>query len=357
MDINVFQTKEPKRKPNADQLGFGKYYTDHMFLMQYDPEQGWHDAKIVPYAPLSIEPAAAVFHYGQECFEGMKAYRGVDAKVRLFRPDRNAARFSATCRRMCIPEIRESDFADAVKAIVSLDAEWIPKAAASDVSLYIRPCAIATQVSLIPAPSSTYLFFIVCSPSGALHGNAPQGEKIFVEEQYTRAAPGGTGAAKCGGNYASAFAAQVRARERGCDQVLWLDSAAHRYIEEVGGMNVFFKIDGSVYTAPTASGTILSGVTRMSCIELLADWGYNVKEQPIPLDQIIDASCRGTLDEAFGTGTAAVISPIQEFSYKDSIIRVGDGLTGTVTRRLYETLTGIQRGTIADGKNWTVLVS
>jgi branched-chain amino acid aminotransferase len=355
MDIEIIKTKEPKRKPDAAQLGFGKYYTDHMFLMRYDPAQGWHDAKIVPYAPFSIEPAAAVFHYGQECFEGMKAYRGADAKVRLFRPDRNAARFSAAHRRMCIPEIQEADFVDAVKTLVSLDAEWIPTT--PDASLYIRPCTIATQASLLPTPGNAYIFFIICSPSGALHENAPQGEKIFVEEVYTRAAPGGTGAVKCGGNYASAFAAQAKARELGCNQVLWLDSAEHRYVEEVGGMNVFFKISDSVYTAPTASGTILPGVTRMSCIELLSDWGYDVKEQPVSIDRITDASRPGALEEAFGTGTAAVISPIREFLYKNTVIRVGDGLQGSVTRRLYETLTGIQWGKIADEKGWTVVVS
>jgi branched-chain amino acid aminotransferase len=355
MNIEVIHTKEPKRKPDAEGLGFGKYYTDHMFLMHYAPAQGWHDAKIAPYAPLSIEPAAAVFHYGQECFEGMKAYRGVDAKVRLFRPDQNAARFAATHRRMCIPEIPEEDFTEAVKALVSIDAEWIPTI--PDASLYIRPCTIATQVSLLPAPAGAYLFFILCSPSGALSGNALQGEKIFVEEGYTRAAPGGTGAVKCGGNYASAFAAQAKARELGCSQVLWLDSAAHRYAEEVGGMNVFFKISESIYTAPTASGTILPGVTRMSALELLSDWGYDVKEQSASIDQIADASRLGTLEEAFGTGTAAVVSPIREFLYKNTPIRVGDGSPGPVTRRLYETLTDIQWGKIADEKAWTVVVA
>lgn len=354
MDIRIQKTDSPKVRPNEAELGFGKFYTDHMFVMPFDRQNGWNGAEVVPFSNFSLSPASMVFHYAQECFEGLKAYRTPDGGVQLFRPDKNAERMAATHKRLCIPEIPVADFVQAVKTLVSVDRDWVPSA--PDTSLYIRPCTIATQPHLGVKPSDNYLFFIMCSPSGPYYEEGLDPVKIYVEDELTRAAPGGMGAAKCGGNYAASLYGQMKAHDQGYSQVLWLDGAERKYVEEVGAMNCFFVVDGEVLTAPTAPGTVLPGITRMSCMELLRDWGYTVKEQPIPIDDLMAAAQSGRLQEVFGTGTAAVVSPVGQLRYKGTTAHVGDGGIGAITKRLYDALTGIQWGRLPDDKGWTVRV-
>ncbi len=354
MEIQIKKSEKLKEKPQDEsKLGFGKAFTDHMFLMNYDADKGWHDARIVPYEPFQLDPASLVFHYAQECFEGMKAYRREDGKVQLFRPEKNAQRMNSTHRRLCIPEIPEKDFVQAVQALVSVEADWVPTE--ENTSLYIRPCTIATEQVLGVKPSDQYLFFIICSPSGPYYAEGVNPVKIFVEDTLIRSAPGGTGFIKCGGNYAASLAGQMKAHDLGYSQVLWLDGVERRYVEEVGSMNVFFVLDNEIWTAPT-DGTVLPGITRMSCIELMKDWGYTVHEEKIDIDTIIDGAKKGKLTEVFGTGTAAVVSPVKEIRYKDEDVLIGEGTMGAVTAKLYENLTGIQYGKLADEKNWVVPV-
>lgn len=353
MEIKITRTTTPKQKPQQDQLGFGKYYTDHMFVMQYDEGKGWHDAAIVPYAPIVLDPAGMVFHYGQECFEGLKAYRTEQGEIQLFRPDRNASRMADTHRRLSIPVLPERAFEEAVEALVAVESDWVPSE--PNTSLYLRPCTIATEAQLGVKPSSSYLFFIIASPSGAYYAEGLNPVKIYVEESFTRAAPGGTGEVKCGGNYASSLIAQTKAHELGYSQVLWLDGVERKYVEEVGSMNCFFVIDGTVYTA-SLHGTVLPGVTRASCIELLRDWGVPVVEDKLAIEDVMTAAANGKLQEVFGTGTAAVVSPVGELRYKEDVAVIGGGKIGELTARLYDTLTGIQWGKIEDNKGWTVKV-
>ena len=354
LDIKITKTTTPKEKPaDESKLGFGKIFTDHMFIMNYTEGKGWHDARIVPYENISLSPAAMVFHYGQEMFEGLKAYRGASGEPRLFRPDMNAKRTNATNERLCIPQLPEEDFVEAVKALVKVDADWIPKAAGT--SLYIRPFIIATDDFLGVAPSKTYMFIIILSPSGAYYasGLAPVG--IWIEDDYVRAVRGGIGFAKTGGNYAASLAAQVKAHDGGYSQVLWLDGVERKYIEEVGAMNIFFKIDGKVVT-PALSGSILPGITRNSVVTLCKSWGYEVEERKISVDELIEAQNTGKLEEVFGTGTAAVISPVGTLRYKDDVMTIGDGSIGELSQKLYDTVTGIQNGTVADEFGWVTLV-
>ncbi len=354
MQINITKTNTPKQKPDENNLGFGSIYTDHMFIMPYDEGKGWHSPQIVPYAPFSIDPAAMVLHYAQECFEGMKAYRTADGSVQLFRPQRNAERMARTHERMCIPRIDEEMFVEAVKKLVDVERAWVPSA--DGTSLYIRPCTIAIEPQLGVKPSAHYMFFIICSPSGAYYAEGLNPVKIYVEDTFTRAAPGGMGAVKCGGNYAASLYGQQKAHELGYSQVLWLDSTERRYIEEVGSMNCFFVVDNVVYTAPLTDGTVLPGITRASCIELMQDWGYTVKEEKIAIEDMIKATKNGSLQEVFGTGTAAVISPVGELRYKQEVLNINGGEIGSLTSRLYNTLTGIQWGRIPDQKHWIVRV-
>ncbi len=354
MDIRVEKTQSPKTKPDENNLGFGAFYTDHMFVMPYSVEKGWHSPEIVPYTDFSLDPAAMVFHYAQECFEGMKAYRTPAGAVQLFRPGENAARMARTHTRLCIPPVPEEGFVQAVRALVSLDKDWVPSAPGT--SLYIRPCTIATQPHLGVKPSDNYLFFVICSPSGAYYEEGLNPVKIYVEDELTRAAPGGMGSAKCGGNYAASLFAQMKAHDLGYSQVLWLDGAERKYVEEVGSMNCFFLIDGEVVTAPVAPGTVLPGITRMSSMELLRDWGYTVRETPLAIDDLMAAAQSGRLQEVFGTGTAAVITSVGQLRYKGAAATVGTGAIGQVTKRLYDTLTGIQWGTLPDEKSWMMPV-
>lgn len=353
LNIKLELTKEPKQKPDSKNLSFGKYYTDHMFIMDYTEGTGWHDARIVPYAPLNLDPAAMVFHYAQESFEGLKAYRTPNNQIQLFRPEKNALRMQSTHKRMCIPQIPVEDFVQAVKELVKIEKDWVPSE--PETSLYIRPFVIATEPHLGVKPSSNYMFIIITSPVGAYYAEGVNPVKIFVEDEYVRATPGGTGFIKCGGNYAASLASQVKAHDLGYSQVLWLDGVERKYVEEVGSMNVFFKIDNVIYTAPT-SGTVLPGVTRMSCIELLEKWGYTVSQERLPIVDIIKASNEGKLEEVFGTGTAAVISPVGELRYENDVAVINNFKIGELTQRLYDTLTGIQWGKIPDDMNWTLKI-
>jgi len=353
LDIRYELTQNKKEKPDESALGFGKYYTDHMFIVDHTEGQGWHDARIVPYQPLALDPAAMVLHYAMESFEGMKAYRLPDGSVQLFRPDRNAERMQNTNHRMCLPALSTEDFIQAVKALVKTDEDWVPHQEGT--SLYIRPFVIATEPHLGVRPSATHQFIIICSPVGAYYSTGINPVKIFVEDEYTRACPGGTGFTKCGGNYAASLISQVKAHDLGYEQTLWLDGVEHKYVEEVGSMNCFFKIDGTVYTAPCV-GTVLPGVTRMSCIELLKKWGIPVSEERLPIADVMKASQEGKLEEVFGTGTAAVISPVGELRYEGDVAYINDGKIGEITHKLYDTLTGIQWGKIPDDMGWTVKV-
>ena len=346
--IQITKTTTPAPKPEGP-LGFGQYFTDHMFCMEYSPGQGWHGARIVPFQNLSLSPAAKVFHYGQEMFEGLKAYRGPGDKIYLFRPEKNGERTNQTNRRLCIPELPVEYFVEAVRALVEVDADWVPDAPGT--SLYIRPFIIATDPTLGVYPSENYLFAIILSPSGAYmkDGLTPVG--IWVEDTYVRAVKGGVGFAKTGGNYAASLLAQMNAVEEGYAQVLWLDGVERKYIEEVGAMNIFFKIGGKVIT-PMLSGSILPGVTRDSVIALCRSWGVDVEERLIAIDEIVAAAKSGQLEEAFGTGTAAVVNPIGKLRYKDDVMVIGGDKAGPFSKKLYDTITGIQRGELADDFGW-----
>ncbi|MBQ7354693.1 MAG: branched-chain amino acid aminotransferase [Clostridia bacterium] len=354
LDIKIERTTAAKTKPDYDKLGFGNYYTDHMFLMNYTKGIGWHDARIVPYGPLSLDPATMVFHYAQEMFEGLKAYYTPEGKIQLFRPQKNIERMNNTNRRMCIPEIDPEDALQAIRAVVEMDKDWIPKEEGK--SLYIRPFIIATDVHLGVHPSKTYLFAIILCPVAAYYAAGINPVKIFIEREYVRAVRGGTGFAKVGGNYASSLIGQEKAEKMGYAQVLWLDGVEHKYIDEVGAMNVFFVIDGKVITPALSEGNILPGVTRASCIELLKSKGIPVEERKLSIDEVLDAYKNGTLNEAFGTGTAAVISPIGELNDGETVMTLNDGNIGPISQMLYDNLTGIQWGKLEDTLGWTVPV-
>lgn len=354
LDIKIELTAQPKAKPApGEKLGFGKIFTDHMFIMNYTEGQGWHDARIVPFQNISLSPAAMVYHYGQEMFEGLKAYKNPDGQVYLFRPDMNAKRTNNTNDRLVIPQLPVEDFVQAVSAVVDVDRDWIPTDPGT--SLYIRPFIIATDEFLGVAPSKTYLFMVILSPSGAYYesGLAPVG--IWIEDEYVRAVRGGIGFAKTGGNYAASLIAQQKAHDAGFSQVLWLDGVERKYIEEVGAMNIFFKIAGKVVT-PALSGSILPGITRDSTIQLCKEWGYEVEERKISAEELLQAQKDGTLEEVFGTGTAAVISPVGKLRFRDEVMTIADGQTGPLSLKLYETITGIQTGKLPDPKGWRVRV-
>ena len=354
MDIKITKTTNPKKKPEKGQpLGFGHIFTDHMFVMNYTEGKGWHDPRIVPYGEISIEPSAMVFHYGQSMFEGMKAYRGKDDTIYLFRPDMNAKRANQSNQRLCIPEISEDMFVEAVKAVVDVDRDWVPSDPGT--SLYIRPFVIATDAFLGVAPSKTYLFMVILSPSGAYYESGLEPVGIWIEDEYVRAVKGGMGFAKTGGNYAASLIAQVKAHDSGYSQVLWLDGVERKYIEEVGAMNICFKISGKVVT-PMLNGSILPGITRNSILQVCRDWGYEVEERRISVDELVAAAKDGTLEEVFGTGTAAVVSPVNKLRYEDDVMNIGDGSIGELTQKLYDELTGIQWGEREDTRGWRVTV-
>ncbi len=300
-----------------------------------------------------MDPACVVFHYAQELFEGLKAYRAESGRIQLFRPDCNGQRMQDSSERMCIPTIPVDDFVQAVKALVEVDKDWVPHS--DGTSLYIRPFVIATDVGMGVHASHNYTFCIICAPSGAYYAEGLDPIRIYVEDEYIRAAPGLTGFTKCGGNYAASLKAGALAEEKGFAQVLWLDGVEKKYVEEVGAMNIMFKIDGKIYTA-ACSGTVLPGVTRRSCIELLKDWGYEVIEGKLAIEDVMKAGHEGRLEEVFGTGTAAVVSPVKELDWKGDKVFINDGKIGDVTQKLYDTMTGIQWGRLPDEKGWVVPV-
>ncbi|MDR3294511.1 MAG: branched-chain amino acid aminotransferase [Clostridiales Family XIII bacterium] len=352
-EFPVTRTHEPKEKPDPDTLGFGTVFTDHMFLMNYDSAAGWYDGRVVPYSSISLDPAAAVFHYAQEMFEGLKAYRTKNGDIQLFRPDMNAKRTNVTNERLCIPQIDEELYVEAIKTLVNIDRDWVPDR--KDTSLYIRPFIFATEAFLGVRPANQYLFAIILSPVGAYYKGGLAPTKIFVEDEYTRSTKGGTGEAKVGGNYAASLKSQEKAHAKGYTQVLWLDGAERKYVEEIGTSNAFFVIDGEVLTAPL-EGTILPGITRNSVLALLKDWGVPVREERFTIDDVFRAQEAGKLSEVFASGTATVISPVGGMLWKNKEIQINGGEIGTLSRKLYDTITGIQSGEAEDKFHWTVKI-
>lgn len=353
-EIKIERTKAPKQKPtDQSKLGFGKIFTDHMYIMEYNREQGWHDPKIVPYHSIELDPSAMVFHYGQEMFEGLKAYKTEDGRVLMFRPDKNIERANNSNRRICIPEVPPEDFLNGLKTLVGMEQDWIPTAPGT--SLYIRPFIIATDPFLGVRPSDTYLFMIILSPSGAYYESGLDPVKIWIEDDYVRAVRGGIGEAKTGGNYVASLKAQMKAHDEGYSQVLWLDGVERKYIEEVGAMNIFFKLNGKIVT-PVLNGSILPGVTRASCIDLCRHWGLEVEERKVSVEELVSAARSGALEECWGSGTAAVISPVGYLRYEDTVMEIAGGGIGEISQRLYDTVTGIQTGKVKDEFGWTVEV-
>lgn len=351
-EIRIELTKSPKQKPAAQsQLGFGQLFTDHMYIMDYHEGQGWHDPRIVPYQPISLDPSAMVFHYAQEMFEGLKAYRTEEGRVLMFRPDRNIARAENSCKRLCIPPVPADDFMNAMKTLVNLERDWIPTEPGT--SLYVRPFIIATDPHLGVHPSHSYQFIIILSPSGAYYASGLNPVKIWIEDDYVRAVRGGIGEAKAGGNYAASLKAQEKSDAEGYAQVLWLDGVERKYIEEVGSMNIFFKIAGKVVT-PALNGSILPGVTRATCLDLCRAWGLEVEERRVSVDELVAAARDGSLEECWGSGTAAVISPVGVLRYGDEVMEIAGGGIGPLSQKLYDTVTGIQTGKLEDSFGWTV---
>ena len=350
MEITITKTTTPKTKPLVKGLPFGKEFSDHMFLMDYDAGIGWHDARVVPYGPISLDLGAVVFHYGQEIFEGMKAYRTAEGKIQMFRPIENIRRMNNSAERMCIPTVPEEDFMEALKTLITVEQDWVP--GEEGTSLYIRPMIIATQSMLGVHASSKYLFAIICCVVDKYYKEGLNPVKIMVENHDVRAVRGGTGFAKCGANYAISLRASEVAAKKGFSQVLWLDGVHQKYVEEVGAMNVMFKINGKIVTPDLSNGSILPGVTRKSCVELLKSWGLEVEERLLSIDELIEAAESGILEEAWGTGTAAVISPIGQLFYNDKGYTIAGNQIGPVSQKLYDTLTGIQWGTAPDPFGW-----
>lgn len=352
MKIKVKQTHPGRMKPkpvDESQLGFGDILTDHMFAINYESGRGWLDPRIEPYGPLSIDPAAMAIHYGQEIFEGLKAYGGKDGGIYLFRARDNFERFNRSAKRMCMPEVDIDLAMEGMRQLILLDREWIPKSHGA--SLYIRPTMLATEPHLGVRPANNYLFFIIIGPVGAYYKEGLNPVKIYVEDFYVRAALGGTGEVKTAGNYAASLLAAEKAKEKGFTQVLWLDAAERKYVEEVGTMNMFFVIDNEVITAPL-TGSILPGITRDSVIQIVKHWGMKVSERSLPIDEVIDAAKNGMLKEAFGAGTAAVISPVGQITYKGEDYIVAGGNMGELSQKLYNTIVAIQYGDNVDPYGW-----
>ena len=353
-DIKIIKTTEPKTRPvDESKLGFGKIFTDHMFLMDYNKTDGWHNGRIVPFGPIPTHPASTVFHYGAEIFEGMKAYRAVDGSIRMFRPMENIRRLNNSAERLCLPLLDEEGALDILSTIVELEKDWVPHAEGT--ALYLRPFLYGNDPHLGVHAVNNAVFAVICSPVGAYYAEGLNPVKIAIETEDVRAVRGGTGYAKCGGNYAASLRAGQRAEEKGYTQVLWLDGVERKYIEEVGAMNVMFKIDGKIIT-PALLGSVLPGITRKSCIELLKDWGYTVEERQISVDELFESAKNGKLEEAWGTGTAAVVSPIGRLFYNGEEYTVSDNKIGELTQKLYDNLTGIQWGKIKEEKGWSVKV-
>ncbi len=353
MQITINKAETLKEKPDESNLGFGTIFTDHMFNMDYNPDKGWHNPRIEPYHALTMDPATMMLHYGQGVFEGLKGYRTQTGDVTLFRPMENVRRLNRSSSRLCIPEMDEDFVLEAIKALLTVEKAWVPGVAGT--SLYIRPAIIATDAFLGVRASFTYRFFIILSPVGAYYPEGFNPVKIFVTRDFVRAVRGGVGEAKTPGNYAASLLAGDKAHEAGYTQVLWLDGVEQKYIEEVGAMNIFFVIGDEIIT-PLLNGSILPGITRNSVVELGKSWGLNVSERKISIDEVMAAHGNGALKEVFGSGTAAVISPVGEIKYGDQLITVGDGAVGPLSRRFYNSLTDIQYSKAEDPLGWIVPV-
>jgi branched-chain amino acid aminotransferase len=357
MEIKITKIDPERMKPKPEdesKLGFGQIFTDHFFIVEYDNNEGWHNASIEPLRPLSLDPAAMCLHYGQEIFEGMKAYRGENGSVYLFRPEENMNRMNLSAERLCMPPIDIDLFMEALKKLVLLEKDWIPHGAGT--SLYIRPTMIATEPALGVHPSGQYLFFIIVGPVGAYYPEGFSPTKIYVSEKHVRAAQGGVGDCKAAGNYAASLYASEEALKMGCAQVLWLDARERKYVEEVGTSNIFFVIGDDLITPPL-SGSILPGVTRDSVILLAKSWGVNVLEKRLSMDEILNSIADGTLKETFASGTAAIVSPVGKIHYRGKDHVISDGNTGPLTERLYNEILGIQYGEKKDPFGWRMKIS
>lgn len=349
MEIRITKTTTPSALPSENELGFGKVFTDHMLLVDWTEEEGWKDARIVPFGNISLHPASTVLHYGAEIFEGLKAYRRADGGVQLFRPTENVKRMNNSAERMSLPQMDEKDMLELLTTFVRLEERWVPRSFGT--SLYLRPFLFGNDEALGVHAVKSATFMLIASPSGSYYKEGIQPVSIMLESEDVRTVRGGTGYAKCGGNYAASTRAGERAAKKGYSQVLWLDGVERKYIEEVGAMNVMFKIDGEIVT-PALTGSILPGITRKSCIELLKGLGYTVSERLLSVDELVEAMQNGKLEEAWGCGTAAVVSPIGKLAYGDDEYIVNGGKIGAVTQKLYDLLTGIQWGKLDDSYGW-----
>ena len=351
----VTRTTHPKPRPADDTLRFGDTFTDHMFMMEYDEGRGWHDARIVPYAPFTIDPACCVLHYAQAVFDGLKAFRGRDGQIRIFRGDKHAARLNRSCDLLCIPQLDPAVVQQSFAALVAADEAWVPHKRGT--SLYIRPTVIATETFLGVHPSHSYLYYVILSPVGAYYKEGLNPVKILATNEHVRAVPGGLGSAKTAGNYAASLLAARDAERAGYTQVLWLDGKHGEFLDEVGTMNIMLQIGDTVVTPPLSNGTILDGVTRNSVLQLLHDWGLAVEERAISIHEVAEAHKAGRLAEMWGTGTAAVISPVGELGFAGQRMAINGGETGMLTKRLYDAITSIQYGDTNDAHGWLTPVS
>jgi branched-chain amino acid aminotransferase len=351
--IRISQASVKKTKPRDSDLTFGTVFTDHMFVMDFQEEKGWYDPRIEPYGPIALDPAAAVLHYAQAVFDGLKAFRGRDGRVRLFRPQKHVERLVQSSQRLCIPPLDPELALKSLVTLVGMEKDWVPSTVGT--SLYVRPTIIASEPFLGVRPAKSYIYYVILSPVGAYYPEGINPVKILVVDKYVRAVEGGVGGAKTGVNYAASLYAAEEAKHAGFTQVLWLDGRERKYIDEVGTMNIMLKLGDEVVTPPL-SGTILAGVTRDSALTLMRDWGLRVSERPVTIDEVASAARQGTLQEVWGTGTAAVISPVGELAYQGERIVVNEGKIGKLTQRLYDAIVGIQYGTAPDTRGWTVPV-
>lgn len=358
LEFTVSRTANPTAGEVRESIlrdpGFGRYHTDHMVSIDYTHDRGWHDARVIGYGPIELDPSAIVLHYAQEVFEGLKAYRWADGSIVSFRPDANAARMRSSARRIAIPELPDELFIESLRQLIAVDNAWVPPTGGEE-SLYLRPFVFATEPGLGVRPAKQYRYLVLASPAGAYFPHGLKPVTVWVSTEYVRASPGGTGAAKFGGNYAASLVAQAQAADNGCEQVVWLDAVERRYIEEMGGMNIFF-VFGSGGSArlvtPELSGSLLPGITRDSLLQLATDAGFSIEERKIDIDEWQKKTAAGEITEVFACGTAAVITPIAHVRYGENEFTVADGEPGEVTMALRDTLTGIQRGTFADTHGW-----
>ena len=351
--IRITKAATKKEKPKDKDLGFGVDFTDHMFVMDFQEEKGWYDPRVEPYGPLALDPAAAVLHYAQSIFDGLKAFRGKDGTVRLFRPQKHVERMNNSARRLCIPPLDPEMALRSLVTLVGVEKDWVPSTVGT--SLYVRPTIIANEAFLGVRPAKSYIYYVILSPVGAYYPEGMNPVKILVVDKYVRAVDGGVGGVKTGGNYAASLYAADEAKHDGFTQVLWLDGRERKYLDEVGTMNIMVRIGDEMITPPL-TGTILPGVTRDSALTLMREWGLRVSERPVSIDEVTAAADDGTLREVWGTGTAAVISPVGELSYKGQRIVINRGRIGEVTQRLYDAIVSIQYGTAPDPRGWMVPV-